>query len=70
MNCLFITAGVGKSELLNWFAVLISAPPQPPNPPSPQRGEGGLTISRFFNKYDTSTGFWFYICRIDSKVYR
>ena len=22
------------------------------------------------NKYDTSTGFWFYICRIDSKVYR
>ena len=51
MNCLFKPRGVGKSELLNWLAVLISAPPQPPNPPSPQKGEGGLTISRFLTLF-------------------
>jgi hypothetical protein len=51
MNCLFKPRGVGKSELLNWLAVLISAPPQPPNPPSPRRGEGGLTISRFLTLF-------------------
>ena len=41
MNCLFITAGVGKSELLNWLAVLLSSPPDPPSPlpPFPQKGE-------------------------------
>jgi hypothetical protein len=70
MNCLFKPRGVGKSELLNWLAVLISAPPQPPNPPSPQKGGRGANYQSISDVVLFSTGFWFYICRIYSKVYR